>query len=68
MHLLFLLGLGLLFFGPSKLPELGKGLGSSIRNFRSALKDGLEDENHPSQQQPKQLPAAPPADDKSTQI
>jgi sec-independent protein translocase protein TatA len=27
----------LLIFGPKKLPELGKGLGESIRGFKSAL-------------------------------
>jgi sec-independent protein translocase protein TatA len=43
MHLLLLLGIALLFFGPSRLPELGKGLGSSIRGFREAL-NGAKDE------------------------
>jgi sec-independent protein translocase protein TatA len=37
MHLLLILGIALLFFGPSRLPELGKGLGSSIRGFREAI-------------------------------
>jgi sec-independent protein translocase protein TatA len=39
MHLLVILGIALLVFGPRKLPELGKGLGDGIRGFRSALKD-----------------------------
>jgi len=38
MHLLVILGLALLVFGPKKLPELGKGLGESIRGFKSAMK------------------------------
>ena len=38
MHLLVILGLALLVFGPKKLPELGKGLGESIRGFKSAIK------------------------------
>jgi sec-independent protein translocase protein TatA len=42
MHLLVIFGLALLVFGPKKLPELGKGLGESIRGFKSAMK--AEDE------------------------
>ncbi|MGA7503863.1 MAG: twin-arginine translocase TatA/TatE family subunit [Candidatus Sulfotelmatobacter sp.] len=30
MHLLVILGIALLVFGPKKLPELGKGLGEGI--------------------------------------
>ena len=36
-HLLVILGIALLVFGPKKLPELGKGLGEGIRGFKSAL-------------------------------
>lgn len=39
MHLLVILIIALLFFGPSKLGELGKGLGDGIRHFKKALKD-----------------------------
>jgi sec-independent protein translocase protein TatA len=38
MHLLVIFGLALLVFGPKKLPELGKGIGESIRGFKSAMK------------------------------
>ena len=49
---LLLLGLALvIFFGPNKLPELGKALGKGIREFKNAsrdvtdaLKDGHEEE------------------------
>ena len=37
MHLLMIFAIALLVFGPKKLPELGKGLGESIRGFRSAV-------------------------------
>jgi len=37
MHLLVIAGIALLVFGPKKLPELGKGLGESIRGFKSAI-------------------------------
>lgn len=39
-HLLVILGIALFFFGPTKLPELGKGIGEGIRNFKSGLKEG----------------------------
>jgi len=39
MHLVVILIIALLFFGPSKLAGLGKGLGDGIR----ALKDGMKD-------------------------
>jgi len=39
MHLLVILIIALLFFGPSKLAGLGKGLGDGIRNFKDAMKD-----------------------------
>ena len=37
MHMLVVFGIALLVFGPKKLPELGKGLGESIRGFKSAM-------------------------------
>jgi sec-independent protein translocase protein TatA len=40
MHLLVILGIALLVFGPKKLPELGKGLGEGIRGFKKAMNDG----------------------------
>ena len=39
MHLLVIFGIALLVFGPRKLPELGKGIGESIRGFRAAMKE-----------------------------
>lgn len=37
MHLLVICGIALLVCGPKKLPELGKGLGESIRGFQKAM-------------------------------
>ncbi|HEY6769901.1 MAG TPA: twin-arginine translocase TatA/TatE family subunit [Candidatus Sulfotelmatobacter sp.] len=37
MHMLIVFGIALLVFGPKKLPELGRGLGESIRSFKSAM-------------------------------
>jgi len=39
-ELILLAGIALLFFGPSKLGDLGKGLGDAINNFRGAMKEG----------------------------
>jgi len=39
-ELLVLLAVALLIFGPSKLADLGKGLGEGIRNFKSSMKEG----------------------------
>jgi len=39
MHLLVIAFIALLVFGPKKLPELGKGLGDSIRAFKEGLKE-----------------------------
>jgi sec-independent protein translocase protein TatA len=44
MHLLVVLVLGILIFGPRRLPQLGKGLGDGIRSFKNSLKA----EEHPS--------------------
>ena len=39
-ELLIIFGIALLIFGAGKLPQLGKGLGEGIRNFKSSIKDG----------------------------
>lgn len=42
MHMLVIFGLGILFFGPKKLPELGKGLGEGILQFKKAFESATE--------------------------
>jgi len=48
-HIIFILVIVLIMFGPGKLPELGKGLGKGIREFKEAIKGGVsgEDEKKP---------------------
>ncbi|PYX83948.1 MAG: twin-arginine translocase TatA/TatE family subunit [Acidobacteria bacterium] len=41
-EILLILAIALLIFGPSKLADLGKGLGEGIKNFKSAVKEGEE--------------------------
>ena len=43
MELVLIVLVILLMFGGKKIPELAKGLGSGIRNFKKAIKDD-EDE------------------------
>jgi len=38
-ELLVILFVILIFFGPKKMPELGKNLGKGIREFKNAMKD-----------------------------
>jgi sec-independent protein translocase protein TatA len=52
MHLLVIVGIALLVFGPKKLPELGKGIGEGIRGFKAAINH----EEKPAAQQPPALP------------
>lgn len=40
MHLIVILIIVLLIFGPKKLGDLGKGLGEGIRNFKSSMNEG----------------------------
>jgi sec-independent protein translocase protein TatA len=43
MHLLLIVGIALLVFGPSKLPQLGASIGKGIRELRKGL-DGTPDQ------------------------
>lgn len=36
-ELLLILVIGLVFFGPGKLPDVGKAIGKSMREFKTAL-------------------------------
>ena len=42
-ELLVILVIVVLLFGVGKLPQLGKGLGEGIKNFKDAVKDGQKD-------------------------
>lgn len=38
-ELLIILAIIILIFGASRLPEIGRGIGKGIRNFKDATKD-----------------------------
>lgn len=59
MHLLVILVIVLIIFGPGRLPEIGKGLGESIRGFKKAMSG---DENEDIKETPKEI-ASPKAVD-----
>jgi sec-independent protein translocase protein TatA len=54
-ELLLILAIALIIFGAGKLPQLGKGLGEGIRNFRNAVKEG---EKGPEATKPAEPPKA----------
>lgn len=41
-ELLIILAIIILIFGASRLPEIGRGIGKGIRNFKDATKDGSD--------------------------
>jgi sec-independent protein translocase protein TatA len=43
MELLVIAGIVLLLFGGKKIPELAKGLGNGIKNFKKAVKEDDEE-------------------------
>ncbi|MFC4404403.1 twin-arginine translocase TatA/TatE family subunit [Gracilibacillus xinjiangensis] len=42
--LILILITALIIFGPSKLPEIGKAVGSSLREFKKATNDIMNDD------------------------
>ncbi len=56
-ELIVILAVGLLIFGPGRLPEIGGALGKGIKDFRRALENkGGDDEAKP--EQPNDTPGA----------
>jgi sec-independent protein translocase protein TatA len=42
-EMLIILAIVILIFGANRLPELGKGIGSGIKNFKSSMKEGSDE-------------------------
>lgn len=56
-ELLVILVIALVIFGPSKLPQIGSGLGKAIRDFKKGVTGGEDDEsNKESKKDTKDLP------------
>ncbi len=52
-ELIILLVIVILIFGVNKIPQLGKGLGEGIRNFKSSIKAVSEDTEDKSKKEEK---------------
>ena len=64
-HIVLILGIALLLFGGKKLPEIGKSLGSGMREFKDAITGNSVDP--PAELPPAAEPApAPPEQDTTT--
>jgi sec-independent protein translocase protein TatA len=59
MEIILLLGLALLLFGAKRLPEIGRSLGSGMREFKDSVTGDSKPE--PRSELPPPVPAAPPA-------
>jgi sec-independent protein translocase protein TatA len=46
MHWLVVAAIALIFFGPKRLPELGKSLGQAIRGFKQSMQDAEDERIH----------------------
>ena len=42
-HLLLVLAIAILVFGPKNLPQVGRGLGQAIRGFKEEIRDSDQD-------------------------
>lgn len=43
-ELLVILTILILIFGANRLPEIGRGIGRGIRNFKDATRDGIKED------------------------
>ncbi|GIO57299.1 twin-arginine translocase TatA/TatE family subunit [Paenibacillus cellulositrophicus] len=53
--LVIILAIALVLFGPSKLPQLGRAFGDTLREFRSSTRGIVEEEETSSESSVKQL-------------
>lgn len=56
-HWIIILTIVLIFFGPSKLPGLGKSIGEAIRGFKQGLNEGSK-ENEAQEKPAQQISAS----------
>lgn len=53
---IIILGVVLIFFGPKKLPELARGLGKGLREFRKASNEVVDTIQNADKEEPQELP------------
>lgn len=57
-HLLIVLAIVLVLYGPRNLPQIGSALGKTIRDFKKAMNEPAPDEHAPA---PPKDPPTPPS-------
>lgn len=62
-ELVLILIIGLVVFGPGKLPEIGKAVGKSLNEFKQATNNVSEDSKTKTVQQSKETEILPPKKD-----
>jgi sec-independent protein translocase protein TatA len=69
-EIILILALVLILFGAKKLPELAKGLGTGIKEFKKATREVTEEVSNAMDEStsPKRLPPAPPAPTEASQV
>ena len=60
-EIILILALVLILFGAKKLPELAKGLGTGIKEFKKATRDVTEEMHSAMEEQPPPPKSLPPA-------
>ena len=45
-ELIVILVIIILIFGANRLPDIGRGIGKGIRNFKDATRDGMNDRDN----------------------
>jgi sec-independent protein translocase protein TatA len=56
-HIITIVLVALLLFGPSKLPELGRGFGKMLREFKDGSKGLISDDEPSTQPTPRKINA-----------
>ncbi len=59
-HLILIIIIALIIFGPQRLPEIGKALGQSINEFKNASREMTDSIQKPTEPTPEQPPKSTP--------
>ncbi len=68
-EIVLILAVVLILFGAKKLPELAKGLGTGIKEFKKATREVTDEIQHAADEPPpapRRLPQNPPAESQQT--
>jgi sec-independent protein translocase protein TatA len=60
-HLIIIAIVALIIFGPSRLPEIGRSLGKTLKEFQSATKEATQSFSEEVQQRPAEVKKEEPA-------